>query len=310
MNIEQESAVGADSPELLALVSTSAPNAEKAGISPRAGSHALLSKIEAVRTEYDKTALLNALRAPAKPTVVSFVNQHGFNLVWNDEDFRRSILASDVLLRDGVGLAVAMSILGHEAGLNLNGTDLIPQLIEAYAGRNVMLLGTRSPYLDCAANEIRAKGCHIVGIIDGYQDNQVYLDTVSRLRPDLVILGMGMPKQEMVADLLAKALDFPVLIINGGAILDFLANRFPRAPKWVRALRMEWCFRLMLEPRRLWRRYITGGVTFLVRVMHLRLSGPYRQGRDRDAGHASTMESASCAVRLDELAVEPMRKVQ
>jgi len=84
-----------------------------------------------------------------------------------------------------------------------------------------------------------------------------------------VVLGMGMPKQETVAQQLRAAVSGPILIINGGAVLDFLADRFQRAPPLLRSLGLEWLFRLLLEPRRLWRRYIVGNIVFLARAASL-----------------------------------------
>src|SRR5690606_40821841 len=74
----------------------------------------------------------------------------------------------------------------------------------------------------------------------------------------IIVLAMGMPKQEQVAVQLRDALNTPALLICGGAILDFAAERFPRAPLWMRRFGLEWLFRLLLEPRRLFKRYALG----------------------------------------------------
>jgi len=78
-----------------------------------------------------------------------------------------------------------------------------------------------------------------------------------------ILLAMGMPRQEEVAVELKRALDHRVLIINGGAIVDFLAGRFARAPTLVQRLGFEWAFRLAQEPRRLFRRYLVTNSRFL-----------------------------------------------
>ncbi len=96
-----------------------------------------------------------------------------------------------------------------------------------------------------------------------------------------------MPKQEFVAAELVKYLDrrHPCLILNGGAILDFLADRFPRAPHTLRRFRLEWLFRLFLEPGRLWRRYILGGLIFSTRLA--RVAWVCRQGYRAKLGEPS-----------------------
>ena len=72
-----------------------------------------------------------------------------------------------------------------------------------------------------------------------------------RTLPNLIILAMGNPKQEIVAKIIAASVQSPVVIVNGGAVADFLAGRFERAPLWVRRARLEWAFQLLQEPRRL-----------------------------------------------------------
>jgi hypothetical protein len=89
----------------------------------------------------------------------------------------------------------------------------------------------------------------------------------------LIILGMGMPRQEIVALALRAALHRPCLIVCGGAILDFLGGRVPRAPRLLQGLGLEWAWRLAREPRRLFRRYVLGNPVFIGRALRLALQG-------------------------------------
>lgn len=233
------------------------------------GLERLLDRLQAVTDRHQHRQLLQALAAPQKTTVLSFFNQHAFNLAWSDADFRRSLAHSDVLLRDGVGIAALLKLLGRDPGLNMNGTDLIPQIVRAYKGRRVAVVGTATPHLEQAAQRLREMGAQVVFVQDGFADESRYLDKLVAAEPELVILGMGMPRQERLATALSSALRGPALVVNGGAILDFLAGRFPRAPQWLRRLRLEWLYRLLREPRRLWRRYIVGGAQFARRAWRM-----------------------------------------
>ncbi len=235
---------------------------------------ALLSRLDLIRDAEGESALLDRLARPNKPFVVSFLNQHGFNLAWSNPEFCQTLMDADVLLRDGIGISACLKIIGQDPGENMNGTDLIPRIAARFEDRRVMLLGTVEPWLERAAAVLTERGCNVVARIDGFQTEAAYVEAVRAARPDLVILGMGMPKQERVAAELAKALDYPVLIVNGGAIIDFLGGRVERAPHWVRAARMEWGFRLVQEPRRMFGRYVVGGVTFLGRIAKLKYAGP------------------------------------
>jgi N-acetylglucosaminyldiphosphoundecaprenol N-acetyl-beta-D-mannosaminyltransferase len=80
---------------------------------------------------------------------------------------------------------------------------------------------------------------------------------------------MGMPRQEEVAAGLREVLSHPCLIVCGGAIIDFLGGKTPRAPLWMRKTGMEWVYRLALEPRRLFQRYVIGNPLFLTRALRL-----------------------------------------
>ena len=98
------------------------------------------------------------------------------------------------------------------------------------------------------------------------------LDELNRSEAQLVILGMGVPRQEIWAARCRSELIHARLVVSGGAILDFLSGSVPRAPRWLRSLRLEWLFRLCLEPRRMWRRYILGSFVLLGHILRLSLS--------------------------------------
>jgi exopolysaccharide biosynthesis WecB/TagA/CpsF family protein len=230
----------------------------------------VLDRIEVVDDETGEAELMARLVAADRPLVVSFLNQHVMNLACRSSEFAHCLIQSHVLLRDGVGMELCLSALGRSAGRNMNGTDFIPRIAAAFSGRRVALFGTAEPWTSRAAEALAAMGCRIVSALDGFRPHADYADEVEHVRPELVILAMGNPKQEEVASIIAGAATHPVVIVNGGAIADFLACRFERAPSWMRRFRCEWMFRLMLEPRRLWRRYLLGGVSFAWYVLRLR----------------------------------------
>jgi exopolysaccharide biosynthesis WecB/TagA/CpsF family protein len=211
-------------------------------------------------------------------TIISWVNAHTLTVAQKDSDLATSLLRSTILLRDGVGISVLFRLLGRDAGVNLNGTDWIPRILRLHAGRRVALLGSREPSLSKAAEAVEKLGCRVALRMDGFQEPEVYTRQLVANDVDVVVLGMGVPKQHEVAHFLANNLVRPVLILNGGAILDFMADRFPRAPKLWRRLRLEWLFRLTQEPRRLWRRYTVGGVLFLFYTAQIIYAQKYKLG--------------------------------
>lgn len=232
--------------------------------------YALVDKIRVVRDEEDLLSVLNAL-SPDRlegPVRVAFVNAHAFNLCYKNPEFLHHILACDYIFRDGVGMKILYRLMGRAEGLNMNGTDFIPRILKRYNRADIALMGTSSPYLEKAAQEIAAGGPNPVLLVDGFQDDQRYAQVLEGSSARLALLAMGMPKQERVASILAFDA-FPRLIVCGGAILDFIAGKVTRAPAFFRRCGLEWLYRLAQEPKRLFGRYVIGNAVFLWRAVRL-----------------------------------------
>lgn len=231
----------------------------------------VLQCIRCIDSGQASKALLADLERPAKPFIVSFVNAHAANLAWNDPLLVSDLLDSDLLLRDGIGVEIGLRAFGVRPGVNMNGTDLIPAIATAYSGRTAALFGTASPWLERARARLESGGLEVVASRHGFDPPDTYLRVAAETRPELIILAMGMPRQEQLAIRLREHLSHPVLIVNGGAILDFLGGKVDRAPKIMRDTGMEWAYRLRLEPRRLARRYLLGIPAFFGRVVVARI---------------------------------------
>lgn len=234
----------------------------------------LHERIQCIGDARAQEALLETLQHPTRPFIVSFVNAHAANLGWNTPAMLESLLRSDLLLRDGIGVKLGLQAFGQPPGLNMNGTDFIPRIARAYRGRRAALFGTKPPWLDTARRKLEDEGLTIVACHDGFAPAETYLQLAAETKPELILLAMGMPKQEDIAVRLREHLSHPVLIVNGGAILDFLGGKVTRAPTWLRTLGMEWTYRLYLEPQRLARRYLLGIPVFFSHVAVTRLVDP------------------------------------
>jgi exopolysaccharide biosynthesis WecB/TagA/CpsF family protein len=232
----------------------------------------LLSKITVIAREADEANLVARITQTSIPLVVSFVNQNVMNLAWRSPDYAACLIDSDILLRDGIGIELCLAAFGRRAGRNMCGTDFIPRLAAAFSGKRTALFGTEEPWTGRAAGALTTLGCQIVAKVDGFKPESDYVTEAMRARPELIILAMGNPKQEIVARMIASSATTKMIIVNGGAVADVLAKRFERAPQWVRRAHFEWLFRLLQEPKRLWRRYLLGGISFAWRVMRLRIA--------------------------------------
>ncbi|MEA1988047.1 MAG: WecB/TagA/CpsF family glycosyltransferase [Pseudomonadota bacterium] len=203
-------------------------------------------------------------------TTLGFMNQHGVNLIAKDNALLKPFTDLDYILRDGIGMKLAFKFFKMPAGANLNGTDFIPQLVNTVSENNTdfFVFGTQGPWLEKGSQKLLAgREFHT---LDGFQALSVYIDYLNEHiktdRFNVIILAMGMPKQEQLAALIKQKVKQPGLVICGGAIIDFQAERFPRAPKIFRTLSIEWLYRLLKEPRRLFKRYVIGIPVFFINL--------------------------------------------
>lgn len=181
-----------------------------------------------------------------------------------------------IVVNDGVGLDIAARLLGQQRfPANLNGTDFTPFLLKS-AGRplRLFLLGGKEDVLQRAAGHARSQlGQKVVGTCNGYDGIRKQKDLIAVMnhrKPDVVLVALGNPVQE--AWILAHRHELNAGIVMGvGALFDFWAGAKPRAPALVRTLRLEWFYRLCLEPRRLARRYTVDIFRFLADCHRYRL---------------------------------------
>ncbi|HEU5020207.1 MAG TPA: WecB/TagA/CpsF family glycosyltransferase [Pseudolabrys sp.] len=204
---------------------------------------------------------------------VAFAN-HNLLLELTRHPHGSDLLKEFLVLNDGVGLNVASRLLyGTRFPENLNGSDFTPLLLRSMpVGTRVFLFGARPHVAEAAAKVIeRDHEVCVCGVADGYaSDHAAVASAVNRSQSDVVLVGLGNPKQEEWIAKFSSHVDAP-LLVGVGAFLDFCAGAVRRAPKPVQKARLEWAFRLCLEPRRLGRRYTWDAVTFFVDVLQQKL---------------------------------------
>jgi alpha-1,3-mannosyltransferase len=210
-------------------------------------------------------------------TIVAFANAHALNIAARNEHVR-AVMRNSIILNDGIGVDIAsLMLFGKAFPQNLNGTDFTPHYLQNTRHRyRIFLLGSRPATIQRAAERLSATfpRHQIVGYHHGYfeKDDTAKINaTIKASNADIVLVGMGNPKQELwLADNLVATgarLGFAV-----GALFDFVTGNVARAPAWVRSLRVEWLQRLTQEPWRLSRRYLAGNPLFIVRILGQRFS--------------------------------------
>ena len=170
-----------------------------------------------------------------------------------DAEYARAVNGADLVLADGVGDLLAGRILGTPLPERVAGADLVPRVLRDLArrGGSVFLYGGRPGVAEAAAAALEREypGLRIAGTENGYISSGGELTArLLALRPDLVLAGLGAPKQELW---MAENRDgLHSVLIGVGGLLDVFAGRTKRAPESWRRCGLEWAYRLLREPRR------------------------------------------------------------
>ena len=226
---------------------------------------------------------------------VMYVNAHVVNQSRATPGLREALRRADVVYCDGYGVRLAARVLNLPIPHRMTGADWIWSLATLceLSGHSLYLLGSEPPIAREAAERLRYwyPRLDVVGSHHGYFDvdsphNERVIEHINDHAPRVVLVGMGTPKQELWVDRYAHRLDGAV-VWTVGALFDYVSGRVPRAPGWLADNGLEWIFRLAVEPRRMWRRYLIGNPMFLSRVF-----SEARAGRHSANGHAHGSTSA------------------
>ena len=200
---------------------------------------------------------------------VAFINAHCLNIAYKNSEYKQTLKACSEVFADGIGAKIGARMLGYRVEENVNGTDMFPLLadkpyriylfggapgVAATAMEKAKKLGGKAEFIGCADGFFKAKS-----------ENEIFAELAS-LNADIILTALGVPKQE---EWIQHNLDkLPGCVAIGvGGLLDFVSERIPRAPLWMRKCNIEWCYRLYNEPIRLFKRYIIGNPLFIARVL-------------------------------------------
>ncbi len=208
-------------------------------------------------------------------------NAHCLNLAYDDAELKSFLNEARVVFCDGAGVVLAARILGGYIPGRITYADWIRRLaaFAASEGFSLYFLGARPGVAEKAAAKLtgRYPGLKISGIHHGYFDqtsgspqNEVVLREINSAKPDILIVGFGMPLQERWLMRNWVSLDARIAL-TGGAVFDYVSGEVRRGPRILTDNGFEWLARFLIEPGRLWRRYLVGNPLFLWRVLLQRL---------------------------------------
>lgn len=213
--------------------------------------------------------------APSKKLITT-LNAHSFNTAKKDPIFREALRASDILLPDGVSVVLATRLLQGKKIRKIAGDDLFHyEMQRVYkTGGKCFFLGSSETTLELIRKRAGREfpGIQLYSYSPPYKpqftetENQVMIEAVNVVAPDTLFVGMTAPKQEKWAFEHLNQLNAGHICCIG-AVFDFYAGTVQRAPEWMVNVGLEWFYRLIREPRRMWKRYLIGNILFVSEIL-------------------------------------------
>lgn len=209
---------------------------------------------------------------------IYFINANNYVEAYYSPKYLRILKKADYVFGDGIGIRMATLIFGEKLIDNINGTDLFIPLCEYCCDKKIslFLLGGKSGVTDKMYATLMQKypSLIIAGMHHGYFDIQIETENIikeiNNAKPNILLVGFGTPLQEYWIEEHLNMIDCNIAIGVGG-LFDFYSGNIKRAPKMFRSVGLEWLFRLLQEPRRLWKRYLLGIPKFILIILRQKM---------------------------------------
>ena len=212
---------------------------------------------------------------PEGKLLINTINAHSYNTALKDAFFAEALMKGDVLIPDGASIVMACRKLKAKSQPTerIAGWDLFAMEMERLnqKGGTCFFMGSSEKVLNLIRE--KAKTIYPNIRIETYsppykpefseEENRAIIEAINRANPDLLWIGMTAPKQEKWAYRHWDELDIHCHCGTIGAVFDFFAGTMERAPLWWQEHSLEWLYRLLKEPKRMWRRYIIGNTLFI-----------------------------------------------
>ena len=196
--------------------------------------------------------------------------------MWTDQPLKRSVESSDIINIDGAGVVLGGRLLGHHIPERVAGIDLFFELLEMSSeqGYPVYFLGAKDDVLRQATNNIRTNypALNISGSHHGYfwDDEQAMVEKIRRSGAKLLFVAITSPRKENFINKWKDELGVDFVMGVGGTF-DIVAGKTKRAPVWMQKMALEWLYRLLQEPSRMWKRYLVTNTKFVSALLKERL---------------------------------------
>ena len=206
--------------------------------------------------------------------LLTYFNQHCFNIYFSDKSYRNLIDSHFLCYLDGIGIYLALKLFGYKNVRKFNASDLNDIIFSDLIMRKIKVFIIGGTFSEELINKItRENGLIICGYQSGYfNETETYelIDKINKSKAQVIMIGMGVPKQEILVFKISNSVNVN-LILCVGNFLEFYFGTKKRIPDRFSNSGLEWIYRLLSEPGRLWKRYIIGIPLFVLRIAKLYL---------------------------------------
>ncbi|MCJ8345042.1 WecB/TagA/CpsF family glycosyltransferase [bacterium] len=197
------------------------------------------------------------------------VNVHAMNLMYRDAEFFELFRSCDYIFCDGEGVRIAANFRGAKIPYKITYADWMNDFLPfcEKSSYKLFFLGSNEETLGQAVKQVKMDypKIDIVGSLNGFECYDTIKTKLESCKPDIIIVGMGMPLQEKIIRRL-KVDGLCGVYLSGGAVFDYVSKSVERAPTWMVSMKLEWLFRFLLDPKRLFLRYFIGNPLFYFRL--------------------------------------------
>jgi N-acetylglucosaminyldiphosphoundecaprenol N-acetyl-beta-D-mannosaminyltransferase len=211
------------------------------------------------------------------PVVFACANPHSLVVAQGDLSFQSALTQANLVVADGVGVSLMARFVGVQIGPRITGTDYFQAVLNSLqqrGGGRIFFFGSSQRVLNLIAKRFAADfpALTLCGMYSppfgvwSEEENRRMVQVINDAKPDVLWVGMTAPKQEKWVEANRRQLNTPV-IGSIGAVFDFYAGTYARAPQWICRIGLEWAYRFILEPCRMWERNVVSAPKFVWLVL-------------------------------------------
>jgi len=223
-----------------------------------------------VKNENEVLEIVANALADEEHIILTYLNQYCFNIYNSHPEYRNLLDNKFTVFLDGFGVYAALKFLGYKDMQKFNATDLYDRIFQQFSINHTRLFFIGSNFTEkFISDKTKVKNLNLCGYQHGYykdEELKKIVETINNARPEAIIIGMGAPKQEILAAIISDSIQNKVILCVGG-FLEFYFGTKKRAPDVMRNSGFEWFHRLIKEPGRLWKRFLIGIPVFLFIVI-------------------------------------------